>query len=201
MHTIYGDFMKSPFHYQMSERSSLPTTYCNLLLYLFKREEIPNILIQRIYQYAFDLSFSKEIASGGSSRVAHLLLVHFLQDYAKNFSFPLSGEMIYGAKVDLKLFQTVLLHGIIVTKVCFEERDHYVLVTRIDREFVYLFDPYYTVNEKELDEVWYFNDRFFDYNRKIKVPYFFQTDSHFFTLGEISRRECALFYRIHHFPV
>ena len=58
-----------------------------------------------------------------------------------------------------------------------------------------------TVNEKELDEVWYFNDRFFDYNRKIKVPYFFQTDSHFFTLGEISRRECALFYRIHHFPV
>lgn len=187
--------MKIPLKYQTTEYDCCPTTYLNALSYLFDREVIPIELVKGIYDYTLDLYKTNEKGSGGTSRIAHLLLSHFIQDYSIHHHFPLETEMYYGSKVDEELFKAVLRKGVIVARVQLKV-EHYVLVTGLDREFVYFFDPYY-IEEEVYDKnssIWIVNKSNNKYNRKVKKIRFFASNKEDFSLGAIDKRECASLY-------
>lgn len=59
--------MKVPLKYQSSDYDCVPTTFLNAINFLFKRDEIPPEIIQRIYLYSFDLIGDKgENGKGGT---------------------------------------------------------------------------------------------------------------------------------------
>ena len=75
--------------------------------------------------------------------------------------------------------------------------EHYVIITDIDDDFVYIRDPYY------LDAWFYDNDKeveivlghIFDYNRKVSVKRFSSVLKRDFALGPLKFRECTLMKR------
>lgn len=188
--------MKVPLKYQTGEFDCATVTYLNAISVLFDREEIPGEIIKGIFNYTMDLYDKKDQGGGGTSRVAHLQLTNFLNDYSKNHKFGVNIEMYYGSKVNGALLDLVLRRGIVVARV-FLGVEHYVLITQIDREFVYLFDPYYVddINYDSDASVWMVNDKNKNYNRKVKRERLLASTLEDLSLGPIKARECAVLFR------
>ncbi len=80
---------------------------------------------------------------------------------------------------------------------CWQECEHYVIATKIDKKHIYLFDPYY------LDKETYKRDRNvklilnkpFTHNRKVSIKRLFSETEKDFALGKVDRRECVLINR------
>ena len=87
-------------------------------------------------------------------------------------------------------------NGVIVAR-CWQENEHYVLITKIDDNFAYLFDPYY------LDKDYYVNDEdvaivlheTFTYNRIVKIERLFDESLKDFSLLSKSKRSIILLSR------
>ena len=87
-------------------------------------------------------------------------------------------------------------NGVIIAR-CWQETEHYVLITEIDDNFAYIFDPYY------LEEDYYTNDEdvaivlheAFTHNRIVKIERLFDESTKDFSLLEKSRRSIILLSR------
>lgn len=83
--------------------------------------------------------------------------------------------------------------GVIFAR-CWQTQEHYIIITKIKRNKVYVFDPYY------LDKTYYDKDKQvkiifnkpFTHNRIISVKRFFSETHKDFSLGPIENRECVL---------
>lgn len=139
--------MKSPLRYQMSEYDCGPTSVLNAIMYLFNREEIPPEVIRMVTQLGLDRSDCHgTIGRGGTSSNAIHFMTSWLNDYACTMHFPISCRFIENEDVNLHtdgpIDQCIESGGCVVAR-CLEGCDHYVTITKLDKVYVYLFDPYY----------------------------------------------------------
>jgi hypothetical protein len=144
---------KIPLKYQSTEYDCVPTTFLNALNFLFKRDEIPPEVVQRILLYSLDTINKKgEHGKGGTTGLSANFLIQWLNAYsnagAKNFKLDceyLSGDY---DEINLgknnKIIRCINKGGVALFSVCIDkDLLHYVLCTEADSRFLCFFDPYF----------------------------------------------------------
>lgn len=190
--------MKNPLSYQSTEYDCGPTTLINAINFLFNREQISPEVIKTIMLYCLD-GFNKkgEAGKSGTTAMAVAFLSNWLNQYGKIKKFPIYSEIVEPEAVyisrDSKIGECLQQGGVVVSRVmlgCW----HYVLLTGIDDEYVYLFDPYYRKNPFREDGVYIIKDAPTKWNRKVKHTILNSTGRKNYALGKIETRESLLVY-------
>lgn len=191
--------MKVPLRYQNTEYDCGTTSFVNALAYLYDREDIPIELLKTIYKFTLDVEGKDGIeGTGGTSRKHAELLAKYFVEYAnKNDKFDINCKILNGKDVTLEKMKKALEdNGVIIAR-CWQDTEHYVLITKIDDNFVYIFDPYY------LEEDYYVKDddvaivlhETFTHNRLVKIERLFDESLKDFSLLEESKRSIILMNR------
>ena len=188
--------MKVPLRYQNTEYDCGTTSFVNALAYLYDREDVPVKLLKAIYRFTLDVEGKDGIeGTGGTSRKHAELLAKYFVDYANsNDDFNIKCKILSGEDVNLEeMIKTLNEKGVIIAR-CWQDTEHYVLITKIDNSFAYIFDPYY------LEEDYYVNDEdvaivlheTFTHNRLVKIERLFDESNKDFSLLEKSKRSIIL---------
>lgn len=191
--------MKIPLRYQNTEYDCGTTSFVNALAYLYDREDIPIELLKEIYKLTLDVKNSEGITGKGgtSTHNAELLTKHFV-DYAnKNDEFNLKCKILNADKVDIESMKKSLNGSSVIIARCWQGGEHYVLITKMDDIFAYIFDPYY------LEEDYYTTDNdvaivlheTFSHNRLVKIERLFDEDKKDFSLLEKDKRSIIVLKR------
>ncbi|MBR3311362.1 MAG: C39 family peptidase [Solobacterium sp.] len=137
--------MKTPLIYQMTAYDCGPTSVINAFRQLFDRKELPPDLLKMIWNACLDEYEEGKAFRGGTSMHAFRFLHEQITAYAPLLDFPAETAFLCREEVHLKegspLVQWVQEGGAAVVRIRLSG-GHYVLVTGIDDEKVYLFDPY-----------------------------------------------------------
>lgn len=154
--------MKNLLNYQSSEYDCGPVSLTNAIRYLFDREVIYPDIIKYIMLYCLD-SYNEngEIGKRGTSASAMYFLSNWLNQFGRVKNFPISCEFLSGKEVcvscDDRIGKALRQGGVVLLRL-FLDVSHYVLLTGIEGDNVYLFDPYYEeLDDPELDQE-YFED-------------------------------------------
>ncbi len=191
--------MKVPLRYQNTEYDCGTTSFVNALAYLYDREDIPVELLKSVYRFTLDVEGKDGIeGTGGTSRKhAELLAKYFIEYANKNDEFEINCKILYGKDVTLeKMKKTLDDNGVIIAR-CWQDTEHYVLITKIDDNFAYIFDPYY------LEEDYYVKDddvaivlhESFTHNRIVKLERLFDESLKDFSLLEEAKRSVIFINR------
>ena len=191
--------MKVPLRYQNTEYDCGTTSFVNALAYLYDREDIPVELLKQIYRLTLDMKGPGGVSGeGGTSRKHAELLADCFVEYAnKNSNFDINCKILRGADVNIKNMKDVLNESGVIIARCWQDSEHYVLITKIDDYFAYIFDPYY------LDKDYYANDEDvaivthedFTHNRLVKIERLFDESGKDFSLLDGPNRSVILLNR------
>ena len=138
--------MKVPFRLQASEYDCVPTTILNALSYLYDREDIPPLAIQRVFMYCLDSVSLRKNHGHGTTAYAVQLFGNWLNEFQEK-KFRTSATYICGADVHLsnnnKIARTINAKGVALLKVKTSGASwHYILALSIDEFWLHAFDPY-----------------------------------------------------------
>lgn len=191
--------MKVPLRYQNTEYDCGTTSFVNALAYLYDREDVPVELIKAIYKYTLDAENSEGIVGkGGTSRRHAELLARYFVKYANETpDFNIKCKVLSKEEVNLEnMKNTVDSNGVIVAR-CMQGVEHYVIITKIDDNFAYIFDPYYLDEEyyTEDDDVAIVLHATFTHNRLVKIDRLFDQSGKDFSLLNVEDREVILINR------
>ena len=181
--------MKILLKYQNSEYDCGPTSFINALAYLYEREEVPIELIKAVYEYTLDVKNSEGIVGkGGTSRENQILLGEYFNKYAALTKFKIHAESTRNVTEDF-IKDGINKGGVIVAR-CFQDVEHYVLITNIIDDKAYIFDPYYELIDeyKGDDEIKVVLDKPYEYNRIISMNRLFIGSDLNYSLMEPSKR-------------
>ena len=190
--------MKNPLHYQLSEYDCGPTSMLNAMSYLFQREEIPPEIIRNIMLYCLDC-YGSDGACGksGTSHMAMMFLSNWLNGFGPAGHFPISSRYVSGEAVnfrqDSSLRDALRRGGAAVVRVDFEGW-HYVLLTGIQGDNVFLFDPYYRDQPFACEAIQMVTDHPSSYNRIVPTYYFERETREVYSFGPIEGREAVLLF-------
>ncbi len=192
--------MKVPLRYQNTEYDCGTTSFVNALAYLYHREEIPVELLKAIYKFTLDVEGKDGIeGTGGTSRKHAELLAKYFVEYAnKNDGFDINCKILYGKDVTLEnMKKTLDDKGVIIARCWLDSTEHYVLITKIDDNFAYIFDPYYLEDDYFVkdDDVAIVLHETFTHNRLVKIERLFDESIKDFSLLEKSKRSIILIFR------
>ncbi|MDY5676423.1 MAG: hypothetical protein SPK63_01310 [Eubacteriales bacterium] len=165
--------MKTPLRYQITEYDCGSVSLINCITYLKNRKEIPPMLIKMIWQTTLDLNDEDgHIGVRGTSTQA----MQEISDYInKHSEFGLSSQVFKNAQVDMENILKILNDGGVIN---FRIKDlwnveHYIMITQMDDDWVYVWDPYYcNKNDIKNENIEICNQNQFNYNIKIKRIYF-----------------------------
>ena len=153
--------MKVPLRYQITEYDCGPTSLLNGLSFLFEREEIPPEVVRNIMLFCLD-SYGADGYSGksGTSHAAMQFLSHWLDGFGRTGRLDLSSVYLSGRDVCFRqnslLRDALTRGGAAVVRVDLEGW-HYILLTGIDGDRVYAFDPYRSTDEAGEEVTEWFN--------------------------------------------
>ena len=191
--------MKVPLRYQNTEYDCGTTSFVNALAYLYDREDIPIELLKAIYKFTLDVEDKNGVeGKGGTSRKhAELLAKYFVEFANGNKKFDIKCKILYGENVTLEKMKSSLDNNGVVIARCWQDTEHYVLITKIDDNFAYVFDPYY------LSENYYTDDEdvaivlheTFTHNRLVRIERLFDESLKDFSLLEEAKRSVILINR------
>lgn len=191
--------MKIPLRFQVTEFDCGTVSLQNAFSYLFDRHEIPAELVKSIHKYTLDCYDEKgNLGQGGTSREAIDKLTHWITRYTNSHEFKVFCKRLEGDEVTLNnMVECLNNKGCIFTR-CWQTGEHYVIITKIDKKYAYIFDPYY------FDKNEYNNDKMvkivlnkpFTHNRKVNLNRVFSENKKDFSLGPKEKRECVLIERI-----
>lgn len=167
------EYTKTPLDYQITEYDCGTTTLLNALRYLFKRSEISPEIYKFIMQYTLDkTNIFGEIGKGGTSVYALEFLSNWLNENAKSKEMDIKCTSLQSDEISMynKMLNEKIENGAVAIVRVYQECDHYCLLTKIDDNFAYLFDPYYlNINYYDKDkDVEIIKDRPFEFNRKVR---------------------------------
>jgi len=148
--------MKIPLRYQMTEYDCGTTSVLNALSRVYEREEMQADLLRIVFRQTLDkMGADGHVGDGGTSAGAMGQLAHFINKYAIDNKFPIYAEHVRGEAVTEELLRKSMSeNSVIVASVWLTMRgsyEHYVLITKIEDDNVYIFDPYY-MNKDRYDE-------------------------------------------------
>ena len=167
-------YEKSPLGYQISEYDCATATLLNALRFLYERDEISPGVIKYIMQESLDgRGYNGEIGRGGTSTDATIKICKWLAENCEKEDMKMHITMLKGDEYSIdnpKLVNAIKSGGVAILRV-FQEYEHYSLLTHLDDEYAYLFDPYYLdIKEYDNDEnVEIIKDRPFECNRKVSL--------------------------------
>ena len=190
--------MKNPLHYQLSEYDCGPTSMLNALSYLFNREELSPELIRNIMLYCLDC-YGSDGATGksGTSCMAMMFLSNWLNGFGAAGHLPVSSLFLSGESVNFsqngRLRDALCRGGAAVVRVDLEGW-HYVLLTGIKEEEIYLFDPYYRNEPFPEGRISMIADHPKEYNRIVPVGDLEQELIKPYSLGPKATREAVLLF-------
>ena len=191
--------MKIPLRYQDTEYDCGTTSFINALAYLYDREDFPVELLKQIYRFTLDVKGPEGITGeGGTSKKHAELLSDWFVKYAnQNNGFDINCKVLKGKDVTIENIKAILdKNGVAIAR-CWQESEHYVIITKIDNYFAYIFDPYYLDKDYYLgdeDIVMIFHEEF-THNRLIKTRRLFDGSHKDYSLLEESRRSVILLNR------
>lgn len=190
--------MKNPLSYQSTEYDCGPISMLNAINFLFHRNEISPDVVKSIMLYCLD-SYNKkgEAYKSGTTGMAMMFLANWLNQFGKVKKWPIQCEMLTGEAVHIdqnsKIAECLGQGGAVVARVmlgCW----HYVLLTGIDDEYVFLFDPYYRIKPFSMKEIEIVNDAPTRMNRKIKHEILNSEGKGYYALGKLKDRECMTLF-------
>lgn len=190
--------MKNPLSYQSTEYDCGPTTLINAINYLFHRKDISPDVIKSIMLYCLDGYNKKgEACKNGTTGAAMMFLANWMNQFGKCKKWPISCEVVNGERVHVsqnsKIAECLGQGGVVVARVmlgCW----HYVLFTGMDKDYIYLFDPYYRVKPFHMDGIEMITDEPTKMNRKVRHELINSEGSGHYALGRNEGRECMLLY-------
>lgn len=190
--------MKVPLRYQMTEYDCGPTSLLNAVSYLFPREEIPPEIVRSIMLYCLDC-FGADGSSGkcGTSRTAMLFLSSWINGYGQASGLPISSRYLSGESVDLSqngpVRDALARGGVAVVRVDLEG-EHYVLLTRIHGDRVYLFDPYHQTEPCDAPGIEQVEGHPYEYDHIVSAERMERTDQELYAMGPVPGREAILLF-------
>lgn len=193
--------MKNPLRYQMTEYDCGPTSMLNAVSYLFCREEIPPEIVRNIMLYCLDC-YGADGACGkrGTSCMAMQFLSNWLNGFGQVGHLPVSSQYLFGKEVGLsqngRLRDALRRGGVAVIRVDFEGW-HYVLLTGIQDDLVYLFDPYYRDTPFDDSALRMVAGHPAEYNRIVPTRYFERETQDVYAFGPVEGREAVLLFNEH----
>lgn len=193
--------MKNPLSYQVTEYDCGPTSVMNAMSYLFNRDEISPDIVKNIMMYCLDgYNHKGEAYKRGTTDTAMWFVAHWLNQFGKARKFPIYCEVVSKEEVHItqnsRIVSCLQQKGAVVAKVMLGGW-HFVLLTDIDDEFVYLFDPYYRQKPftvEGIENIW---DQPKKMNKKVRISYFNTISRGYYSLGQEEQRECVLVYNTH----
>lgn len=193
--------MKVPLRYQVTETDCGIVTILNAMNFVYEREEIDPELMGIIVNYSEIIRINEENSGHrwGMSRYAIKHIVELINNYSKTSKMKISAQLL--VEEDLKINDSRIIEclkngGAVVIRV-WQDYEHYSLVTNIDEEYVYIFDPYY-LEKSEYDndeDVEILEDNIFKYNRKVKIKRVNSTSTNDFALVGNENRGVLLITR------
>lgn len=195
--------MHTPFQYQVSEYDCVPTSFINAVSYLFKRNEIPPMVIRHIYMYSLDtVGNDARLGSEGTSKYAVKLLGAWLSSY-KFKQFSVKTKFLEGEAVTFnrskKIINCLKKGGVALCKVYLHGRqEHYLLILKIERGWIFCFDPYYRKTISGLSNRAHIlkTEEIRAPNLKISIDWIEKDkESVRFCLGPVMKRESLLMWR------
>lgn len=190
--------MNNPLRYQMSEYDCGPTSMLNAVSYLFPRDTIPPEILRSIMLYCLDC-FGEDGGSGkrGTSCMAMMFLSNWINGYGQTGRLPISSRYLAGESVNFSqngLLRDALRRcGAAVVRLDLEGW-HYVLLTHIHGEQVYLFDPYYLTEPLGDPAVQMVGDHPCEYNRVVPVSCMERLGREPYAFGPVENREAILLF-------
>lgn len=180
--------MKVPLRYQNTEYDCGTTSFINALAYLYDREDIPVELLKAIHKFTLDVKGSDGVTGkGGTSRKHAELLVDYFADYAqRDDNFNIWCTILRGEDVSFEAIRETLRNGGVAIAYCWQSNEHYVLITKMDDMFTYIFDPYYFEKDyynNDEDVAMVFHEEF-THNRIVKTERLFSEEHKDFSLME-----------------
>lgn len=179
--------MKVPLRFQMTEKDSGKTTLLNTLSYLFDRENLDSNLIKSVYKHSIDEN---------NILLKQETICDFAYKILDKKKYDLELHKLTKEEVNIKTIKEYMKddNSIMIIHLYLFEKSHYSLVTKLDNNYIYIFDPYY------LDETYYDDYRMvelvydepFEYNRKVNLKRFNTMNLSDYALGPIEHRECLI---------
>lgn len=191
--------MKSPLRYQISEFDTGAVSLLNSLSYLFEREEMPAELVRAITIFSLDSYDMKGKVDFASSRNVVYSVSRWIAEFAKQKNIPLKCSYLKGDAVDIFAIVNCLKQGGCVNLRTYynDGASHYVTLTAIDNEYIYMFDPYFQpmYQQQGIKNIQVIDDNPFGFNRRVKLDYFLSEKKFDLTLGLVYAREALLLFR------
>lgn len=192
--------MKNPLHYQISEYDCGPTSILNGVSFLFDREQIPPTVIKTIMFNCMDCAdASGECGKRGTSCNAIRFLSGWLDRYGVSGDIAVCSRFEQGSCVSLAedstLTRVLQGGGAAVVHIFLDGIGHYVLLTGIEENRVYMFDPYFDPGITGADGVLMDNSHPFSYNRIVPVSLLDGQERVSYSMGPDPTRECVLLMR------
>ncbi len=197
--------MKNLLIYQTTEYDCGPITLINGIRYLFERELIYPDIIKYIMLYSLDTYNEEgELGKKGTSASAMMFLTNWLNQFSQIKNFPLSCEFLSGQNVNLtphsKIIGALQQGGAVLLRL-FLDVGHYVLLTGLENNYVYLFDPYYeedddpTLSAEYSEEgIFFINGQPKRANRKITLERLNRLTTGFYEIGPYELREAVIMF-------
>ena len=190
--------MNNPLRYQLTEYDCGPTSMLNAMSYLFPREEIPPEIVRNVMLYCLDC-FGADGASGksGTSCMAMMFLSNWLNGFGQAGHLPISSRYLSGKDVNFSqngLLRDALQRGGAAVVRLDLDGWHYVLLTGLREEQVYLFDPYFLTAPTGPPEIQMIDDHPAEYNRIVPVRFFDRETRDYYAFGPSDGREAVLLF-------
>ncbi len=194
--------LKTPFGYQVSAYDCVPISFINALAYLFERDDIPPLVIQKIYLYCLDTVTAQGNLGHGTTGLAIALLGNWLQKFREG-DFALTTRYLEGDRFSVAeaspLSKCLENNGTALVRVHTNNGLwHYVLAISMDDDWFYVFDPC-----RRSEEVLVAGEVEFLPNAKEQQPNLrikrqwvdTLSNNKRFCLGTLKERECLLIER------
>lgn len=190
--------MKIPLLYQITEYDCGTISFINALCYLYEREELSPRVIKYIYTNTLDCYYGRKGEKCcGTTQKATKRIVKWLNYYSSG-SFRLRCRRLIKKEVTMaNLLCCLKEKGVIIVK-CWQGVEHYVVITKIEKDYAYLFDPYYvkTKTWNGDSQIKIILNHPFSYNRKVTLKRLLSKGKKDFSLGKVAERECILIQKI-----
>ena len=151
-----------------------------------------------IYTYTLDAKGKDGVVGEkGTSSDATKKLSKLFTKFANKNDFGLMCELLNGYDVTLiKMKECLNKKGVIIAR-CYQDEEHYVLITKTDDMFAYIFDPYYVVEDHYYKDpqVAVVLNQIFTHNRIVEIKRLFSESKDDFSLMESEKREIILIYK------
>jgi putative hemolysin len=189
--------MKTPLSYQVTEYDCGQATLLNAIRYLFKRGEIPPIIIKYITQFTLDtVGENGQIGVCGTSTHAIEYLANWINNSKASINLNLHAKILNKDDVNInniELNECIKNGGVAIFRV-WADCEHYVLCTNIDDK---IFDPYY-LNKCEYDDdpdCIMIDDRPFEYNRIVNKKRFNENTKNDYSFVKNEESRILLLYK------